>query len=356
VRNTPGVESSLAQLTTEKRDVLRVSVVCPFYNEQDVIVTATEQMMTTLTRDFGDDWELILVNDGSIDASLRRLLELAERGTSSRLRILSFPFNQGRGRAIKAGIDAALGAVIVTTEVDGSWGDGIVRQLVNELDARPELDFVIASPHRAGGALRNVPFNRVLLTRTGNLLIRAFFGSGATMNTGMTRAYRSGVIKPLIVQADGKEFHLEVLLKLTTVGFRFAEIPATITWNRYGSAAKPRQSSTNLRRTIASHLRFLSIARPVRYFVTFAVATSLLSAAFLAAAVWVFITKTAPAVYLALIGLSMFLVSLLLTGFAVLFSEIRDAMRANLMQLYPRPHPPAARAATELFPKRVDHP
>jgi glycosyltransferase involved in cell wall biosynthesis len=331
-------------------------VVCPFYNEEDVIVTAAEQMIAALTRDFGDNWELILVNDGSVDASLGRLLEMAERGESLRLRLLSFPFNQGRGRAIKAGIDAACGAIIVTTEVDGSWGDAIVRQLVDELDRRPEVDFVIASPHRAGGALRNVPFNRVLLTWLGNLLIRVFFGSGATMNTGMTRAYRSGVIKPLIVQADGKEFHLEVLLKLTTVGFRFAEIPATITWNRYGGVAKQRRSSTNIRRTIASHLRFLTIARPVRYFVAFAMVTLLVSAAFLFTAVWMFITKIAPAIYLALTGLSMFLVSLMLTGFAVLFSELRDAMRTNLMQLYPRPHPPAARTAAEVFPRRVDQP
>jgi glycosyltransferase involved in cell wall biosynthesis len=331
---------------------LRVSVVCPFFNEEAVLVTAAERMIATLQRDFGADWELILVNDGSTDGSLAQLLQFANAHPDGRLRVLSFSANQGRGRAIKAGIDAARGALIVTTEVDGSWGDAIVKDLVTELDRHPEADFVIASPHRPGGGLKNVPWQRVFLTRIGNLLIRAFFGSGVTMNTGMTRGYRSGVIKPLVVHADGKEFHLEVLLKLITIGFRFREIPATLTWNRFETRGT-RRSSTNIRRTIASHLQFLTIARPVRYFVAFAIVTALLSAGFLTAAVYMLITRLAPAVYLALSAMLTFLVSLVFIGFAVLFSETREAMRSELIRLYPAPHPPAARAATEVFPGRT---
>ena len=328
----------------------RVSVVCPFFNEQGVLVAATERMLATLARDFGDDWELILVNDGSTDASLPQLLDLARRAGHERLRVLSFSDNQGRGRAIKAGIDAARGQIIVTTEVDGSWGDAIAHELVDELDRHPEADFAIASPHLPGGGLKNVPLQRVFLTRIGNLLIRAFFGSGVTMNTGMTRAYRSHVIKPLVVFADGKEFHLEVLLKLITIGFEFREIPATLTWNRFDQATK-RRSSTNIRRTIASHLQFLTIARPVRYFVAFAIVTGLMSAGFLAAAVYMLITRIAPAIYLALTGLLTFLVSLVFIGFAVLVSETRDALRSELIRLYPAPHPPAARVPTQVFPE-----
>ena len=327
----------------------RVSVVCTFFNEQAVLVPAMERMIVTLERDFGSDWELILVNDGSTDSSLAKLLEVGERVGHGRLRVLSFAHNQGRGRAIKSGIDAARGRIIVTTEVDGSWGDAIARQLVEELDRHPDTDFVIASPHRPGGGLKNVPFQRVFLTRIGNLLIRAFFGSGVTMNTGMTRAYRSGVIKPLVVFANGKEFHLEVLLKLITIGFSFREIPATLTWNRFETSGK-RRSSTNIRKTVASHLQFLTIAQPVRYFVAFAALTGLIAAGFMASAVYMLITKIAPAIYLALTGMLTFLVSLVFIGFAVLFSETRDAMRAELIRQYPPPHPPAARAATEVFP------
>ena len=55
------------------------------------------------------------------------------------------------------------------------------------------------------------------------------------MSTGMTRAYRKEVIKPLFVTENGKEFHLEVLLKLRTMKFRIGEIPAIITWKNIKS-------------------------------------------------------------------------------------------------------------------------
>jgi hypothetical protein len=133
----------------------------------------------------------------------------------------------------------------VTTEADCSWGDDVALRLVEELRSHPEADFVIASPHLPGGGLVRVTPHRVALTRLGNRLIYAFFEPSITMNTGMTRVYRKGVIQPLVTAEDGKEFHLEVLLKLITLGFRARS--ATITWPerraRAGSAAaRPRGS------------------------------------------------------------------------------------------------------------------
>ena len=46
----------------------------------------------------------------------------------------------------------------------------------------------------------------------------------------MTRAYRKNVIQPLVTFENGKEFHLEVLLKLNILGFRIGEIPAVLEW------------------------------------------------------------------------------------------------------------------------------
>lgn len=332
-------------------DRIAISVVCPFYNEEAIIEKAAGRMIANLERQLDGDWELILVNDGSRDQSLARLLAALPARSEDRISVISFPVNQGRGRALKAGIDASRGSVIVTTEVDCSWGDDIVLRLVKRLGERPEIDFVVASPHLPGGGLANVSPNRVFLTKVGNRLIRAFFSSRVTMNTGMTRAYRRDVIQPLIVHENGKEFHLEVLLKLLTLGFKVDEIPATITWQerrltRQGAAK--RKSSTRIMQTINSHLRFIAIAQPVRYFAWLAVLTLLGGAAFMTGAVWNLATGR-PAVFLALIGLLLFLFCLLFIGFSVLFFQIREAMRESWMQFYPPPLPPAARPASRVF-------
>src|SRR5947209_15362071 len=148
-------------------------------------------------------WELILVDDGSRDRSRENLVEALAAEPDLPVRVLSYGWNRGRGRALKTGIDAAQGEIVVTTEADCSWGDDVVRRLVDELERNPVVDFVIASPHLRGGGLVNVPWSRVALTRIGNLLIRLFLAPSISMNTGMTRAYRRAVIPPPVVFADG---------------------------------------------------------------------------------------------------------------------------------------------------------
>lgn len=332
---------------------MRVSVVCPFFNEESIIVAATRRMLANLEVQLGRDWELILVNDGSRDRSLQILVE-ALGGLEERVRVISCGVNQGRGRALRNGIDAASGDIIVTTEVDCSWGDDIVSRLVAELDAHPETHFVVASPHLPGGGLANVPLRRRLLTAFGNRLIRAFFTPRVTMNTGMTRAYRREVIKPLETWEDGKEFHLEVLLKLVSLGFRVREIPAVITWQEHKLAAPgsaKRVSSTRILRTIGTHLRFLAIVKPTQYFAV-AAALSLMTGGVLV--IWAFwnLATGGPSVFLAIIGLLMLLFSLLFTGFAVFFVKLGEAIREQWLIPYRAGSgvPPSALKATQIFP------
>jgi glycosyltransferase involved in cell wall biosynthesis len=331
---------------------IAISVVCPFFNEQAILEAAVRRMLVNLRAQIKLPWEIILVDDGSRDESLPRLLGVL-RAEDACVRVLSLPTNQGRGRALKAGIDAARGEIIVTTEVDCSWGDDIVERLSDVLRTKPDTDFVVASPHLPGGGLVNVTPSRVFLTRTGNRLIRLFFASKVTMNTGMTRAYRRGVIQPLVVHEQGKEFHLEVLLKLLTLGFKAREIPATITWQEHKLAragSENRKSSTNIIKTINSHLRFIAIAQPVRYFAWLAVTALFGGAGFMFAAIWNLLTG-GPAVFLALIGLMLFMFCLLFVGFSVVFFQLREVMREEWMQSYASPLPPSAREAMQVFPR-----
>ena len=329
---------------------LRLSVVCPFYNEERIIERAALAMHARLSDVFGDQFELILVDDGSTDRSLDVVTATLEGAVSTR--VISYPHNQGRGRALKTGIDAARGDIVVTTEADGSWGEDIVERLVAALDAAPSVDFVIASPHRKGGGLVNVALGRALLSRIGNRLIRSVFESKVTMNTGMTRAYRRRVIQPLVVTENGKEFHLEVLLKLLTLGFNVSEIPATITWDDRRLQREPgaeRRSSTRILRTVASHLKFVFIAQPFKYFALFSVLLSVIGLVFMGLAVRNLFTDSAPSAYLALAGLNLLLFTLVLIGFSVVLFQIREMMRESWMRSYGVLLPPSAKAGVEVL-------
>jgi dolichol-phosphate mannosyltransferase len=300
-------------------DRVDVSIVCPFFNEAGIIEHAIRQMLVQLETLPGR-WELIVVNDGSTDESV----ELAEAVAheNPRLRVLGYARNRGRGHALHTGIMAARGDVIVTTEIDLSWGETVVHDLVDAMTRWPDADIVVASPNLPGGGYRHVPARRVWISRFGNRVIRLCMANAVTMNTGMTRAYRREVIQSLPLTEPGKEFHLEVILKATSFGHRICEIPATLEWKqhkRQGQVVK-RKSSSKVNRLIVSHSLFSIFANPVRYVWLMSFAFFGLGIVFVAAAMVLFFMRLISA-YTMLFGLSLSIVGMLLFVLGVVLKQ-----------------------------------
>lgn len=304
---------------------MKISVVCPFYNEKTILDQAIEGMLRNLGN-LPYDWELILVDDGSLDHSL----EIAKRWEKrqNRLRVVSYPDNRGRGYALKSGIDAATGDIIVTTEIDLSWGDDIVSNLVEELINNPKIDFVVASPNIPRGGYKNVPSRRVMLSRIGNKILGILFSGRFTMNTGMTRAYRRHVIQPLSFREEGKEFHLEVLLKLTALNFKSSEVPAVLEWKDHKltkDKGEKRKSSSRISELIVTHLRFAIMANPIRYFWPIALLSSFGGAGFTLAGVVSYL-QGKIAIYLLLTGILLLVFGMVFFGFGVVMAQNRYVM------------------------------
>jgi glycosyltransferase involved in cell wall biosynthesis len=285
-----------------------VTVVCPFFNEEKILREAVTRLLDRL-RGLDRSWELIVVNDGSRDGSAAVVEELCR--DEPRLRLLGYPVNRGRGHALRTGINAARGDVIVTTEIDLSWGTDIVERLVAAMDENPDADIVIASPNIEGGGYRNVPAKRVLVSRLGNQIIRACVTPAVTMNTGMTRAYRRDVIQTMPLEEDGKEFHLEVILKAHAFRCRFVEIPCVLAWEDYKHEGQQvqRKSSSRVNRLIVSHSLFSIFANPIRYVWPLSGVSLLLAVIFVAVGI---VSKLMGlvAVYSLIVGLSLMLISL----------------------------------------------
>ena len=298
---------------------MRYSIVCPFYNEAGILETSVTELLAQLAL-LPHEWELIIVNDGSTDDSGA----VAERCAmlNPRLRVLGYRPNRGRGRALRTGIAAARGDIIVTTEIDLSWGDTIVHELVAEIHRFPDTDMVVASPHLPGGGYRNVPFKRVWLSRVGNMVIRACMTHAATMNTGMTRAYRRDLIQSLPLSEDGKEFHLEVILKATTFGARVREIPALLEWKEYKHQGKrvQRKSSSRVKLLILTHSLFSLFANPVRYVWAMSMVALFIGGG---ALVWAIVefARHEVSIYLALLSVSMVILGIVLFVMGVVLHQ-----------------------------------
>lgn len=263
-----------------------ISVICPFYNEAAIIEAAIKRMLANLAT-LGKPWELIVVNDGSSDNSFA--LAHALMPQQPNLRVVGYPSNRGRGFALRTGIAAAKGDIVVTTEIDCSWGDDIAHRIARVFEEQPGTDMVIASPNLPTGGYANVPANRVAVSRLGNILLRAALSSRITMYTGMTRGYRRDRFLELPIDEDEKEFHLDVARKALAFGFTIREVPATLTW-QHEKLAKPgtatRKSSSRVRKLMRTHLLFSAFAAPIRYILLIVGLLSVPATAFLIAAVY----------------------------------------------------------------------
>ena len=293
---------------------MKVSVVCPFYNEEAIIEAAIRNMSAKLET-LGHDWELIVVNDGSKDQSLGYAREAANN--NPHVRVVGYEKNRGRGYALRHGAGQATGDIIVTTEIDLSWGDDIVHRLAKAFEDHPDADMIVASPNLPGGGYKNVPMKRVLISRVGNTIIRFGQGREMTMYTGMTRGYKREAFLNLPIDEDEKEFHLEVAQKAQAFHYKIYEIPCILEW-KDAKLARPgaakRKSSSKIPKLIKTHMAFAAATAPFRYIVPASFLMFVMAAIF---GVWAFINlfTDIPSAFLLLTSLMFFLIGFV--GFSI---------------------------------------
>src|SRR3954452_23910424 len=115
---------------------LDVSVVLPVYNEKGHLRTEVDRLATAFEAS-AYSWEIIVVDDGSDDGSAIQIDE-AVRGREN-IRLIRFGTNRGTGAARKAGTAAAAGRVVVWTDVDMTYPNHELPQLVKELDGYDQV-------------------------------------------------------------------------------------------------------------------------------------------------------------------------------------------------------------------------
>lgn len=108
---------------------VRISVVVPLYNEQEVIRETTSRLLDTMSV-FEDDYEIILVNDGSKDETLTIAKELCARHKT--LRLVSFSRNFGHQTAITAGMDRAEGDAVIVIDADLQDPPAVMLEMIKK--------------------------------------------------------------------------------------------------------------------------------------------------------------------------------------------------------------------------------
>jgi dolichol-phosphate mannosyltransferase len=125
-----------------------ISVVCPCYNEADVIDLFYSELTAVLASLDRVRYEIIFVDDGSSDATLDRLNALAKN--DSRVRVCSLSRNFGHQVALTAGLDFARGDAVIMMDTDLQHPPELIPEMIEKW--RAGFDIVSAVRRHTRGA------------------------------------------------------------------------------------------------------------------------------------------------------------------------------------------------------------
>jgi glycosyltransferase involved in cell wall biosynthesis len=205
-----------------KRDVLDYSVVVPIYNEEDNVADLHKEIVEVMKR-LGS-FEIIYVNDGSTDGTLKNLVKLKDRV------IIDLNRNYGQATALDAGFKASKGEIVISLDGDLQNDPKDIPQLLKKLKD-DNLD-VVAGWRKD----RKDKVGIKILTKTGRFL-RSVMISDNVHDTGCTlRVYKREAVKSLDLWG---EMHRYILALLRWKGFRVGELvvnhrPRTRGVTKYG--------------------------------------------------------------------------------------------------------------------------
>jgi glycosyltransferase involved in cell wall biosynthesis len=227
------------------------------FNEAENVETTLKRVEEALIS-FQGDWEIIPVNDGSLDNTLEILKGIESK--DKKIKVVSYSKNIGRGMALRTGFKESRGEIIVSIDADLSYDPHHINNLLETLRNEQDVDLVLASPYMPGGGVKNVPLLRLWISKLGNKILRYAMPNRIYTSTGIFRAYRRKVLDSIELESDGKEIHLEILSKALALGYHIKESPALLTSRKKG------KSKFRFRKTALSHLVFSVFEKPMIIF------------------------------------------------------------------------------------------
>jgi glycosyltransferase involved in cell wall biosynthesis len=192
-----------------------ISAVLPAYNEEENIETATKRVADVLGSLGFRDWEVIVVDDGSIDRTAQIVDRLAAEDRTH-IRVFHHNPNRGYAEALKTGFTNARHQLIFYTDSDNQFD---VREITNLLPLIENADIV-----NGFRIYRFDPLTRLVLSWGFNLLVRIIFRIKVRDIDCAFKLFRREVFDKVTIESRKFFVDAEVLAKARYFGFRMTEI------------------------------------------------------------------------------------------------------------------------------------
>jgi len=192
-----------------------ISAFFPAYNDAATISSMVIATLLTLPK-VTDDYEVIVVNDGSPDHTGEMLGELAR--VYPEVRIITHEKNRGYGGALRSGFAAASKSWIFYTDGDAQYDPRELPRLVAAVTG----DCDVVNGYKIE---RFDPLHRVVIGRLYHHIVRLLFGFRLRDVDCDYRLIRRAVFDKVSLDSTSGTICLELVKKLQDLGFRFKEVP-----------------------------------------------------------------------------------------------------------------------------------
>lgn len=199
-----------------------LSIVMPAYNEEKRIKDPLRKIVEYLSSK-GYDWEIILVDDGSIDRTSEMAVKVVD---DERLRIIKNETNRGKGYSVRTGVLASKGDLILMTDADLSTPIEELEKMLPWLENG--YDIVIGSRALQRSLIEvPQPWYRSAMGRVFNFLVQKITLKGFKDTQCGFKCFTKGAAAQIFVlqRVDGFAFDVEVLLIAEKLGFKIKEVP-----------------------------------------------------------------------------------------------------------------------------------
>lgn len=207
---------------------MKLSVIIPVYNEKNTVREIVRRVLATKIPD-----EIVIVDDGSKDGTRDILAELDGKDN---VRVILHEKNQGKGAAVRTGIQNARGAIMLIQDADLEYDPREYPNLLKPLDEG--LADVVYGSRFLGAPRRPILFWNMVANKLLTLMTNILYNNILTdMETGY-KVFRREVVENMKLNANRFDFEPEFTAKILKRNVRIFEVPIVFNPREYHEGKK----------------------------------------------------------------------------------------------------------------------
>ena len=205
---------------------MKISVCIPMYNEEKIIRDTAKTLHAYMCERFGEDFEIVFSDDGSLDKSADAVRELG----LSNVRVVGYEKNRGKGSAIRSAMLASKGEYVMFTDADLAYGTEVIRRAYDTLNNEPDAAVLIGSRNLTKDGYEGYTALRKMASKLYIRLIGFLGGFKLTDSQCGCKVYKNIAAKDIFsrCQIDGFAFDFESIIWASKLGYSICEMPVKV--------------------------------------------------------------------------------------------------------------------------------